>query len=273
MLEPFTLNSVKRANHYLLVLTAAIAVAAAPACGDKSHSNDSDVAAIKTTITKSPQTYFAFRNRLYWGRPVHFAVARVRISSMDDHFATARVLALEADGKWADQPQQLLLRRAREWRVIWATADGPSGIPCRKASAGVVRELLGNCDPSSVAASLVMAIYGPRSNRPPTASERAAIVAVARSSHFKAGQDRCVRYEVRVSKVDDRFASVGYTFVRPYTNCLLGNGESLMERTASGRWRVKGDGSEPFSCRYAPPGVIRSLFSGCWVDREDVKKR
>ncbi|MHB8060928.1 MAG: hypothetical protein ACYDHO_08875, partial [Gaiellaceae bacterium] len=237
-------------------------------CGNTSHSRQSDVAAIKTVITKSPHTYFAFRNRLYWGRPVHFAVARVRISSMDDHFAAARVLALEANGNGADQPQQLLLRRAREWRVIWVTADGPSGIPCRKASAGVVRELVGNCDPSSVAASLVMAIHGPRSNRPPTASERAAIVAVARSSHFKAGQDRCVRYDVRVSRVDDRFASVGYSFVPPYTNCQPVDGESLMERAASGRWRVKGDGSDPFPCRFAPPGVIRSLFSGCWNFRD-----
>lgn len=92
-------------------------------------------------------------------------------------------------------------------------------------------------------------------------------MAATRKAHFKVGQDRCVRYRVRVSKVDGRFAAVWFTFVRPYSGCLLGNGVSLMERSA-GRWRVKGDAGDAFPCTSGPPGVIRSLLEDCVIRGE-----
>ena len=253
---------------YYLVALAAITTATLPACGGKTQSRSALAAEIKAAVRSSQQTYFAFSNPLYWGRPVHFKIDRIRISRKDDHFAAARVLALEANGKRVGdlQQQQVLLRRSEKWLVAQAAPDGRT-IFCEAASSGVVHELFGGCESTPVDTG--MSVYGPHSDRAATAKERAAIIEATKAFHTNGfGSGSCVRYHIRVSQIDDRFAVVGYTFVPPYTNCLLGNGESLMQRKASGRWQVKAEGSDAFDCGDAPPGVIRSLFSGCWVYRD-----
>jgi len=265
---------VRRAGFILFALSLAVA-ALLPACGGKGQSQ-SNAVEIKAAIRKSPQTYFAFRNPLYWGRPVHITIDRIRISSRDDHFAGARVRVLEASGKpvrfarIGNFAQQVLLKRSAAWRV----RDVESGsIPCRFAPHGVVRDLLGGCDASPYQSSDVGLIAGPKSSRSPTAKERALIIGATQAYHPGVFGVSCTRFHIQVSKTDDRFALVGYTFVPPYTKCVLGNGESWMERTSAGRWRVKGDGSDAPDCRWVPPGVARSLASVCYIDRDWTERK
>jgi hypothetical protein len=239
------------------------------ACGASSH-QQSNRGQIKAAIQSSPDSFFAYRDPRYWARPVHFAIRGIRFSDRDARFAAARVFALDAAGKRAVFPQQLLLeKKAAGWRVVQASASGSDSIACHAAPAGVVCELLGDCN-SIATLDPVLSIEGPTDMRVPTPSERAQIIAATRAVHFKPGQDGCVRYLVHVSRVDGRFASVGYEFVKPYTGCLLGDGVTLMERATTGHWRVEGDASDPFGCHDAPPGVIRSLFGWCSVWRDDT---
>lgn len=263
------LGSMKRTEYILLTVTAIIAFVL-PACGGKSQSNTARVAEIKAAIRNSPQTYFAFRNPLYWGRPVRITIDRIRISSKDDHFAGARVRVLEANGRATRFPQQVLLRQPGKWRVI----DVEGGqIPCRLASSGIVRDLFGSCDASPFQVSEVGLIEGPKADRPPTAKERALIIAATKVFHPGTFDDSCTRFHVRVSRVDDSFALVGYTFVRPYTKCVLSNGESWMKQTSAGHWLVKGDGSDAPDCRWLPPGVARSLASVCYINRDWAERK
>jgi hypothetical protein len=245
----------------LAVISAALILAA---CRDE-RSNDR--ARIEQAIRSSPYTYFAYRNPLYWGKPVHFTIGGLRVSQHDRPFAGATVTPLAGDGEVAGGIQRVLLRRDDEWHVISADALSPSDLGCSLAPAGVVAELFGACDmhPDAALVWPETFISGARADREPAASERASIVAAARAAHFKRGQDHCVRYRVRVSRIDRRFASVAYRFVRPYRGCLLGNGVSLVERRPSGAWQVRGDAGDAFDCAAAPPGVIRSLFSDCVV--------
>ncbi|MGA9761488.1 MAG: hypothetical protein WBQ14_03600 [Gaiellaceae bacterium] len=261
----------RRAGFILFALSLAVA-ALLPACGEKGQSQSNAVAEIKAAIRKSPQTYFAFRNPLYWGRPVHITIDRIRISSRDDHFAAARVRVLEASGKpvrfarIGNFAQQVLLKRSAAWRVRDVESGSP--IPCRFAPHGVVRDLLDSCDASPYQPSDVGLIAGPESSRSPTAKERALIIKATRAYHHGVFDVSCARFHIQVSKTDDRFALVGYTFVPPYTKCVLGNGESWMERASTGRWRVKGDGSDAPDCRCVPPGVARNLASICNIARD-----
>jgi hypothetical protein len=263
------LRSVKRAGYVLFVLAAA-AAAVLPACGGKAQSRNAATAEIKAAIRKSPQTYFAFRDPLYWGRVVRIAIDRIHISSTDDHFAGARVRVLEANGKSIPFPQRVLLKGSGKWQVIEVDNDGVS---CRAAPPGIVRDLFGSCDASSVRDSVVGLIAGPRTDRPPTMKERNLIIAATKAFHPGTFDDSCTRFHVRVSRVDDRFALVGYTFVRPYTKCILANGDSWMEQMSAGQWRVKGDGSDAPDCRWVPPGVARSLASVCYIDRDWAERK
>ncbi len=237
----------------------------------KAQSRNAALDEIKAAIRKSPQTYFAFRNPLYWGRPVRITIDRIRISSKDDHFAGARVRVFEANGKSIPFPQRVLLKRSAKWQVT--EVESGVAVSCRAALPGIVRDLFGSCDASSARDSVVGLIAGPRTNRPPTMKERNLIIAATQAFHPGVFDDSCTRFHVRVSRADDRFAVVGYTFVRPYTKCILGNGESWMERTSSGHWRVKGDGSEAPDCRWVPPGVARSLDSACYIDRDWAERK
>jgi hypothetical protein len=245
-------------------LAAGLGLALAACVGGRS----SQRSAIEAAIRRSPFTYFAYRNPLYWGRSVHVTISRLRVSSRNRRFAAAVVTPF--DGKRhrrVSDPERVLLRLTDRWRVIRAETLSAARPACRFAPAGVIAELFGGCDHNADAArvSPEAFISGPLDFRSPTPDERAAIVAATRAAHFKPGQARCVRYHVRVSVVDERFASVSYSFVRPFRGCLLGNGVSFMERSPRGRWRVKGDAGDAFPCTYAPPGVIRSLFEDCLV--------
>jgi len=99
-----------------------------------------------------------------------------------------------------------------------------------------------------------------------TAAERRAIVGDASRRIFD-GHDRCVRYVIAVSRVDERYALVAYDFRKPYTDCRLGNAESVDRRTAAGAWRELSEASSRWDCLAAPPGVIRSLARSCWLSR------
>ncbi len=97
--------------------------------------------------------------------------------------------------------------------------------------------------------------------RAPTAAERKAIVAGLPSFYH---QD-CIRYRIRVSKVNRRFAAVFFRFVAPSRRgCSPFDGQVLMKRLTAAEWRKVGEGSE-WPCR--EPGVaksvIRDLFGGC----------
>jgi hypothetical protein len=247
-------------------LAAALGLALA-ACGGGRSSQRS---AIEAAIRRSPSTYFAYRDPLYWGRPVHFTISRARVSSRNSRFAAAIVTPFVGhQRKRASGPERVLLRSTDRWRVVRVEVSA-SRPACRLAPTGVIAELFGGCAPGSDAAqvSAETFISGPLAARRATRAERAGIVAATRAAHFKAGQDRCVRYHVRVSEINDRFALVSYSFVRPYSGCLLGNGVSLMERVANGRWRVKGDAGDAFPCTSGPPGVIRSLLRDCVIRGE-----
>jgi hypothetical protein len=106
-------------------------------------------------------------------------------------------------------------------------------------------------------------VRGPRQVRRATPTELAAISAVARRVIFR-GRDSCVTYVAAISTLDQRYVRVDYEFHKPYGTCLLGNGESVYARTATG-WRHVGDASDGFPCDYLPPGVVRSLFGACWT--------
>jgi hypothetical protein len=185
--------------------------------------------AVAQELADSPRTYLHYRDRGWWGRDVRISVARLRVWR---DVATARVLVSPA----ADplDTQRIALRRSGgRWRIV-ASSDG--------------------------------LVRGPRSTRAATAVERRAIVADASRRIFQ-GHDRCVSYGIAVSRLDERYAVVGYDFRKPYADCLLGNGESLYRRDADGAWRELSEASDGWACLAAPPGVIRSLDGSCWLAR------
>jgi hypothetical protein len=113
-----------------------------------------------------------------------------------------------------------------------------------------------------VATASVGFLVGPREGRPPTAAERAAIVADPRRRSFH-GPRSCIAYDIVVSQVDQRYALVDYRFPHPFDRrCFLFNGNSLYRRGPHG-WREISEASAGYACTYAPPGVIRSLDGGC----------
>src|SRR5438067_8839431 len=90
----------------------------AAACGSGRPTQQT---AIEAAIERSPYTYFAYRDPLYWGRPVHFTISRVRISTRDPRFAAAIVTPLEGNQHThASDPERVLLRSTGRWRVIRA---------------------------------------------------------------------------------------------------------------------------------------------------------
>jgi hypothetical protein len=109
------------------------------------------------------------------------------------------------------------------------------------------------------------AIVGPEDSRHASPAEQAAIEEVGRQ-RFNPGHNSCVQYVIRVSKLDPRYARVGYQFQKPFTNCDLFNGEDVYFHGKSG-WHSIAAASDPFPCGYRmPPGVARSLFGICALE-------
>jgi hypothetical protein len=137
-------------------------------------------------------------------------------------------------------------------------AQADVAFDCALASAGVIRELFGRCTPNALLVTPITLISGPVADRAPTAAERAGIVAA-----YRKDGDRCDRFHIRISLLDDHYA-LTWPIPTGTTGCPFANGVTLTRRTASG-WTFKGAASDPFPCTDAPPGVIRTLTSGCWV--------
>ena len=156
----------------------------------------------------------------------------------------------------------LLAHTDQGWRVVGDVLGKASSLSCADAPKQILERMADGCSPDP-AESPGGAIVGPRVERAPTSGESDALTAVARRVIFR-GHDSCVTYVIGISKVDQRYARVGYEFHKPYGSCHVGNGESLFKRTSSG-WIHLGDASDPFPCASVPAGVARSLFGECWL--------
>ena len=207
-------------------------------------------------MRRSPLTYFHYAGARWWGHRVTVRISRVRTSGA----WSGAVVSVWRRGRVAEQ-ELVLLRRERRWAVV-AASEVDEGLSCRLAPKGVMRHVVGPCSDD---VSPLAHIVAPRLTRAATRAERDAVVAVARADVLH-GKDRCVRYSVRISRVDDRFALASYRFVRPYRDCLVGNGVSLFERRANGRWLHLTDASDVFLCDTAPAGVVTSLEGACELE-------
>jgi hypothetical protein len=226
-----------------------LALGALAGCGSSQHR-------VEAAVRRSPLTYFHYAGARWWGHRVTVRVGRVVTSGA---WAGATV-SVSHGGRIAEQ-EMVLLRRERRWDVV-AASDVDEGLSCRLAPQGVVRGVVGSCSDD---VSPLAHIVAPRANRAAAPVERDAVVAAARADVLH-GKDRCVRYSVRISRVDDRFALVSYRFVRPYRDCLVGNGVSLFERRANRRWLHLTDASDVFLCDTAPAGVVTSLEGACELE-------
>jgi hypothetical protein len=107
-------------------------------------------------------------------------------------------------------------------------------------------------------------VVGATSRRAPNPSEREGIVA-ALLDHRPRATTACWGFELRVSKVNSRWADGGIAFRRPYGKCFLFNGTNVM-RLSDGRWKAVTAFSSNPPCNAAPPGVMVSLYGGCDID-------
>jgi hypothetical protein len=111
-------------------------------------------------------------------------------------------------------------------------------------------------------AVLVGALVAPAAQawRAPTLQEYRQVVKGLPASYHQS----CIRYSVRVSRVDARYAAVFFRFVRGSGPCRPFDGQVLMKRLTPLRWVKIGEGSS-WPCRV--PGVstrvVRDLFGGC----------
>jgi hypothetical protein len=97
-------------------------------------------------------------------------------------------------------------------------------------------------------------------SREPTRSERRAILSVARGRIGIAKRwDRCIDYEIAVSRVDPSYAMVAYGFRNRRVGCKgFGfNGQTLYRRVPGG-WKYFSAASS-WDCSVAPEGVISSF--------------
>lgn len=99
-------------------------------------------------------------------------------------------------------------------------------------------------------------------SRAPSAAERRAILAGLPKDSIL--HQSCIRYLIRVSTVDSRYALVGYDLPTPLpANCKGFNGSSLMKRGSTSKWRQVVAGSE-FDCDgVVPEPVMRDLVKFC----------
>jgi hypothetical protein len=231
-------------------------------------------ASVQEAIKASNRTYFAYHDPLYWGRPVSVRITRVVVSHRDGRFAGARVEVTTPTGKPAVRAQRVLLEKGTGWHVR-DVALLPDTFVCSSLPAGVVQEVVGACDAYGHVSDPELEVSGPLARRAPTTAERARIVAGARSS-LNSGPlvATCLNFDVWVSRVDSRFADAepNRATARAWMkNKACGrfayNGQMLLKRLPGGRWRYYSGASEAFDCRLTPPGVIRSLYRECVINR------
>lgn len=237
----------------LLRIAAGVLVAASLAVWGPVARADSTT--IRAAVERSPKTYFAYRSPLWWGQRVRIEIVRI---STDDGFALAQIRVLAGPPSYRTQ-WALVQHQGTGWKVVSVALQHRSDLQCGSTPHAVLQRLAGGCSKYSLWPAGV--VSGPRAVRPPTSVERAALVQAAQTSVF-AGRDRCVRYHVSVSTLDQRYASVSYTFVKPYTHCSPADGVSIFHRASDG-WGYAGGASDGFPCTQAPPGVARSLFGDC----------
>jgi len=96
--------------------------------------------------------------------------------------------------------------------------------------------------------------------RAPTLQEYRLVVKGLPASYHQS----CIRYSVRVSAVDDRFAAVFFRFVRGTGPCRPFDGQVLMKRLTPIKWTKIAEGSS-WPCRVTgvTTRVVRDLFGGC----------
>ncbi|MGE5275108.1 MAG: hypothetical protein ACM3QU_15265 [Verrucomicrobiota bacterium] len=115
-------------------------------------------------------------------------------------------------------------------------------------------------------AALVGALVVPtaRAWRPPTLQEYRLVVKGLPAFYHQS----CIRYSIRISTVDRRFAAVFFRFVRGRAPCRPFGGQVLMKRLTPTRWVKIGEGSS-WPCRVTgvTTGVVRDLFGECALRR------
>jgi hypothetical protein len=234
-------------------LAVAAVAAVAAGCGG---SQQSDTAGIRAALVASKASYLHFAAPIWWGRLAHPRLTSVRT---DGKFAVAHVSVPGVKKLWRSQ-WALLESDSGGWRVLAVVLDRSRNLQC-KAPKNVMRTLAGGC--LRYVLSPAASVEGPQASRPASSAEHRAIAKVLRRS-FDPGHNSCVKYSVTVSRLDPHYARVRFVFHKPYTNCDLFNGQDVVKLTSSG-WKDLGGASDPFTCNFAPPGIIRSLFGMCWV--------
>jgi hypothetical protein len=190
---------------------------------------------VEQALQSSTLTYYNYTDPAWWGRAVKVDSTVVRQSS-GQAVATVSVLA----GKETVTSQTIdLTKNGSLWAVSGAEVT------------------------STQAEGYFGTISGPTADRPPTAAERAAIVAGGLREF--PGEGNCLRFIISVSKVDPAYASVNLRFVGPKRTECATSGVLLFGRNPAGKWRMLEIGTNPFVCHHAPAGVLRSLFGRCWI--------
>jgi hypothetical protein len=243
----------------VLSLAALGAAAVLAGCGTVGGRGGADAAAIRAVLARSPLSLLHYGSARWWGREPHLTLT-VHVTH-DRRYARAVITAAPWKGRRARQ--LVLLARRGTWRIA-DTGSRAVGLRCSSAPAAVMRDLFGGCAHVDVFDGPLL--EGPHAIRPATRGEQTALAAFERRNLFH-GHDRCVTYAVSVSRVDERWAEVAYRFHKPYVDCVLGNGVSLVVRRGA-RWHEVSEASEAFICGLAPPGVVRSLDGACSLPNE-----
>jgi hypothetical protein len=204
----------------------ALLVALVPGCGG--HASSGPVDAIRA----STATYYEFAAPAWWGRSVSVSTDGLAVAG---NHATA-VIDVHAGGKVIRSEKVMVQRQGGAWQVVRVT-------------------------PPSLAPSS-LSITGPVMRRPAQQWQSAPLTRAALQYLYVPAS--CVRFSIAISEVDSNYASIAPRFVGPRAARCASNGV-LIARRQQDRWIVYGAGSDPFDCRQAPPGVLRSLFGECWI--------
>jgi hypothetical protein len=211
--------------------------------------------ALTQAVQSSAYTYFHYAAAVWWGQPVRVSI---RATAVDGRLGGAIVDVRR--GSRLVLREDVLLRHDATWRVVRTTLHVSSDARyCEQPLKGLER-FFESCLIDEFDVSADPYVKGPLATRPATPEERARITATAAP---RLGDTSCVRFDIRISRVDERYALVGYRYVPPFTKtCSPANGVTIVSR-ASGSWRVVGDGSSEFPCGSGAPGVMRSLLGTC----------
>jgi hypothetical protein len=99
-------------------------------------------------------------------------------------------------------------------------------------------------------------------SRAPGAAERRAILAALPKNPYL--HQACLRYKVRVSSVNPKYAYVEFIFPKQLPHgCKAFNGLSVMRHGRDGRWRQVYAGSAFWCDGVVPERVIREFFRNC----------